>query len=532
MFLFLIVKLSVYAKIDKDFVNTLQTVIKLPMRRMDMIFNSIEFLIFFPIVLLIYFVLPEKIKQFWLLLASYYFYMCWNARYALLLFFSTFVTYISGLLLEKIKHSSCNDTLQARYKKWVVLISFLLNLSVLFYFKYVNFALTAVADLFRLIHIELNLPNFDIILPVGISFYTFQALSYTMDVYRDEIYAEKNFFRYALFVSFFPQLVAGPVERSKNLLRQLVRPHKFHFEMARDGFFLMLWGFFLKIVLADRLAVFVDCVYSDYHTFAGWYLIIATIFFAVQIYCDFYGYSVIAMGAARILGIQLMENFNAPYLAVSVTEFWKRWHISLTSWFRDYLYIPLGGNRKGKIRKYWNKLVVFLVSGLWHGADFSFIIWGALNGLFQIAEEVTKPVCDKVVSLLRLNRASFAHRLLRTTVTFLLVDFAWIFFRAGGVSEALQIIKQMFAVRNPWIFYDGSLYQCGLDRENFELALFAAGILMLADYCKAKGIQIRSHIQRQDYWFRWLFIAFSIWGILTFGMWGSSNAANFIYFQF
>lgn len=499
---------------------------------MDMIFNSIDFLIFFPVVLLIYFILPEKIKHFWLLAASYYFYMCWNAKYAFLLLFSTLITFASGLLLEKVKHLAWPDLRRANYKKMIVAASFALNLSVLFYFKYMNFAFSVAADIFRLIHIELNMPDFDIILPVGISFYTFQALSYTMDVYRDEIYAEKNFFRYALFVSFFPQLVAGPIERSKNLLKQLVKPHKFDFEMARDGFLLMLWGFFLKIVLADRIAVFVDTVYSDYQTYAGWYLIIATIFFAIQIYCDFYGYSIIAMGAAQILGIRLMENFNAPYLSVSVTEFWRRWHISLTSWFRDYLYIPLGGSRKGKLRKYWNKLIVFLVSGLWHGADLSFVIWGGLNGLYQIAGELLMPVRNKVVSILHLNRKSLGHKLLCMAGTFLLVDFSWIFFRADSIKDALKITKLLFTVRNPWVLFDGSLYQCGIDRQNFQLALICLCILISADYCKIKGIQIRKVIERQDYWFRWMFIALSVWSILTFGMWGSSDASNFIYFQF
>lgn len=396
-----------------------------------------------------------------------------------------------------------------------------------------DFAFSVIASVFRMIHIELNVPDFDIMLPVGISFYTFQALSYTMDVYRNEIYAEKNFLRYALFVSFFPQLVAGPIERSKNLLKQLDKPRKFDFEMARDGFLLMLWGYFLKIVLADRIALFVDTVYADPQTYAGTYLIVATILFAVQIYCDFYGYSVIAMGAAKILGIQLMENFRSPYLSVSVAEFWRRWHISLTSWFKDYLYIPLGGNRKGKWRKYINILVVFLVSGLWHGANASFVIWGGLNGLYQIAGEIGKPLRDKIVSVFHLNRDSLGHRLLCILGTFLLVDISWIFFRADGMKNALQIIRQMIIVKNPWILFDASLYQCGLGGADFRLMLICICILLFADYCKIKGIQIRQVIIKQDYWFRWLFIAFTVWGILTFGVWGARyDAADFIYFQF
>ncbi len=498
-----------------------------------MLFNSIEFLIFFPIVVLVYFILPDKIKSLWLLVASYYFYMCWNAKYALLILASTIITYISGLLIEKIKHSDYAVSKQIVLKKWVVAGSFIINLGILFYFKYTNFAIDIVKKVFARAHIELNAPAFDIILPVGISFYTFQALSYTMDVYRDEIYAEKNFFRYALFVSFFPQLVAGPIERSKNLLKQLSVPKKFSFENMREGLLLMLWGFFLKIVLADRIAIFVDTVYGDYTIYSGMYLIVATMLFAIQIYCDFAGYSTTAMGAAKILGIQLMENFDAPYLSTSVADFWRRWHISLTSWFKDYLYIPLGGSRKGKWRKYLNKMVVFLVSGLWHGAQFSFVAWGGLNGLYQVIGEILQPVRDKLVSLMHLNRESLGHKLIHIAGTFVLVDFSWIFFRATGFMGAFDIIKSMFMIKNPWILFDGSLYACGLDDKNFRLMLIAILILAFADFCKAKGIKIREVIIKQDYWFRWGFIAFSIAVILTFGIWGPGyNEANFIYFQF
>ena len=498
-----------------------------------MLFNSLCFLIFFPIVLFVYYILPNKIKYLWLLVASYYFYMCWNAKYALLILFSTIITYSCGLLIEKIKNTSWEENRKDRYKKIILFLNFSANLGVLFYYKYINFALDILKNIFHVIHIELNVPVFDVLLPVGISFYTFQALSYTMDVYRDEIYAEKNFFRYALFVSFFPQLVAGPIERSKNLLKQLANPQKFNFERARDGFLLMLWGFFLKIVLADRIAIFVDTVYGNIEVYAGWYLIIATMLFAFQIYCDFYGYSVIAMGAAEILGIQLMENFKAPYFAFSVAEFWRKWHISLTSWFKDYLYIPLGGSHKGKVRKYLNKMIVFLVSGLWHGAKISFVVWGGLNGFYQIAGEITKPFRDRLVKVFHLNRQSLGHRLMQMTGTFLLVDFSWIFFRADGFIEALQIMKQMASIKNPWILFDDSIYQCGLDRSNFGLMLISIAILLFADFCKYKNIRLREVIAKQDYWFRWIFIGFAVCAILIFGIWGPEyNQANFIYFQF
>ncbi len=499
-----------------------------------MLFNSIDFLIFFPIVLSVYFIIPNsRIKQLWLLASSYYFYMCWNARYAILILTSTFITYLSGILLEKVKQADLISEKQVLYKRSIVAGSLLSNLGILFYFKYINFTIDVISRIFTHVHIQLNMPSFDIMLPVGISFYTFQALSYTMDVYRDEIYAEKDFFQYALFVSFFPQLVAGPIERSKNLLKQLAVPKNFNFENFREGILLMIWGYFLKIVIADRLSIFIDRVYGDHSVYGGWYLIVATIFFAVQIYCDFGGYSTIAMGAAKILGIDLMENFDAPYLSTSVAGFWRKWHISLTSWFKDYLYIPLGGSRKGKFRKYMNKMSVFLVSGLWHGAQFSFIMWGGMNGAYQVIGEILQPVRDKLVSVLHLNRHSIGHKLVHVFGTFVLVDLSWVFFRAKGVKEAFSMIKSIFTVNNLYVLFDGSIYNCGLDMANFWLAIICIGILLFADVCKYRKIRIRDVIIAQDYWFRWLIIASSVCMILLLGKWGPSfDKASFIYFQF
>jgi len=491
-----------------------------------MLFNSLHFIVFFPVVLLLNFITPLRFRYLILLACSYYFYMCWNAKYALLLLFSTVVTYLSGLLIKRYEgHNS--------KQKLCVAFSFILNLAVLFFFKYYNFAFDSLSAVLARFHIALHKPAFDVLLPVGISFYTFQALSYTMDVYRGEIYAEKNFFRYALFVTFFPQLVAGPIERSKNLLKQLAIPQRFDFERFRDGLLLMLWGYFLKIVLADRIAIFVDTVYGNIAKFGGWYLVVASVLFAFQIYCDFAGYSVIAMGASEILGIRLMENFNAPYLSMSVAEFWHRWHISLSTWFRDYLYIPLGGSRKGTLRKYLNVMIVFLVSGLWHGAEWSFVIWGGLNGLFQVVGSITKPLRDRIVKLLCLNSDSGAHKLMQILVTFIMVDFAWIFFRAKNINEAIAVLKSIWTVYNPWIFFDGSLYNCGLSRPDFSLMLNCLLILIGADIAKYRGIKVREFISRQDYWFRWIVLAGSALLILLVGIWGPGyNEANFIYFQF
>lgn len=498
-----------------------------------MLFNSTKFMIFLPIVVLLNYCIPKRFRTLWLLVASYYFYMSWNAGYAVLILFSTVVTYGCGLLLQQPKMVQGPEAKAAGRRKRLVAVGVLANLAVLFYFKYANFTVELLRDLFAGWGIELNIPAVDVLLPVGISFYTFQALGYLIDVYRGTIPAERNFLRYALFVSFFPQLVAGPIERSKNLLGQLAEPKKFSFDRFRDGFLLMLWGFFLKIVLADRIAIFVNTVYGDVQTYGGTYILVATILFAFQIYCDFYGYSVIAVGSAQILGIQLMENFQAPYFSTSVAGFWRHWHISLTSWFKDYLYIPLGGSRKGRGRKYLNQMIVFLTSGLWHGASLSFVFWGGLNGLYQVVGDVLQPVRTKVTGWLGLHRESLGHRVLCACITFALVDFSWLFFRAGTMTQAIEVLNQFVTVSNPSVWIDGSLFTCGLDAPNFWLMLIGLGILAMADLAKARGVALRRVILRQDPILRWVLISAMISAILLFGVWGPQYiAANFIYFQF
>ncbi len=498
-----------------------------------MLFNSIDFLVFLPIVLLVYYIVPHRLRQIWLLAASYFFYMCWNAKYVVLLLFSTIVTYLSGIILERLKASSKPTSFVEKSKKLVVAICFTLNLGILFLFKYLNFATNLLSQVMSRFGISLYMPAVDILLPVGISFYTFQALGYTVDVYRNEIYAEKNFFRYALFVSFFPQLVAGPIERSKNLLKQLYKPSEPDFNRFVKGIYYILWGFFLKIVLADRIAIFVDTVYSDYENYAGCYLIVATVLFAIQIYCDFGGYSLIAVGSAEMLGISLVRNFDAPYFSVSVADFWRRWHISLTSWFRDYLYIPLGGGKRGKARKYLNKMIVFLVSGLWHGAALSFVAWGGINGLYQVIGEILTPIKEKVTSALRINREGIGYKLLCMMATFALIDFSWIFFRAPSLRSSIEIIANICKVHNMWVLFDGSLYDCGLNQKNFNLMLVCIVILLLADFAKYRGKSLIKELLAQDGWFQIAVMVLSILGIILFGIWGGEyNETQFIYFQF
>ncbi|MCR5419825.1 MAG: MBOAT family protein [Lachnospiraceae bacterium] len=490
-----------------------------------MLFNSLQFIIFFPIVVIVYFIIPKKVRYIWLLISSYYFYMSWNAMYALLLFASTFITYIGALFIDIAQKDSI--------KKTVMILGCVLNLSILFVYKYAEYTLSLISKLLSNLNISAEVPAFSVLLPVGISFYTLQALGYLIDVYRKDIAVEKNFLKYALFVSFFPQLVAGPIERSGNLLKQLDGNTVFEFDRAREGFFLMLWGYFLKVVLADRIAIYVDKVYSDTNMYGGYYLIIAALLFSIQVYCDFGGYSTIAMGASMILGIKLMDNFNAPFLADSVSSLWRGWHISLTSWFRDYVYIPLGGSRKGKIRKYINIMIIFLTSGLWHGANLTFAIWGGLNGIYEVVGEVLKPVKEKAAKALGINGNNIGNRLVKMVITYSLFSFAAIFFRANSLTVALDVIKSIFTCYNPWILFDGSLYTLGLDSKNFNLMLMCIGLLIFADIQKKKGIKIREVLARQDYWCRIAVMVASICFILMFGIWGSGyDSAGFIYFQF
>lgn len=498
-----------------------------------MLFNSSQFLIFFPIVTLVYFLIPHKVRYIWLLICSYYFYMCWNPAYALLILTSTILTYLSGLGMEYVSMHVLEERKQQLLKRLCLALCFVINLGILCYFKYYNFFLDSISFVLAKWNIAFAPGHIDVILPVGISFYTFQALSYSADVYRKEIHAEKNPFKYALFVSFFPQLVAGPIERSGRLLRQFDEKHSFSFDRTLDGLSCMLWGYFLKIVVADRIAVFVDAVYENLEAYGGCFVLVAAVLFLFQIYCDFAGYSTIALGAARILGFELTDNFRAPFFSKSVSEYWNRWHVSLNLWFRDYIYIPLGGSRKGKIRKYLNILVVFLVSGLWHGAAWSFVAWGMINGVAQILGEVFMPVRNKLVESLGLNRDSFSHRLYRTVTTFLLVTFSFIFFRAGSIERAMVAVKSLWQVKNPWIFVDNSLYNLGLDRRSFQFMLFSMAIILVADFFKYRGVVIREKIAKQELWFRMAVYLFAVIGILTFGIWGSGyDAATFIYFQF
>ena len=494
-----------------------------------MIFNSYQFLIFFPIVVLIYYVMSKKYRCLWLLVTSYYFYMCWDAKYALLIAASTVVTYFSGIFMDKIRKNYRKEKKRNVYCKVVVAGCCIFNLAILVFFKYFPWIL----DNINVVLGQSIMLPFSIVLPVGISFYTFQALGYIIDVYRGEIEAEKNLLRYALFVSFFPQLVAGPIERSKNLLNQLDCDRDIEYENVRDGLMLMLWGFFEKIVIADKAAIFVDSVYNNYIEQEGSVIIVATVLFAFQIYCDFGGYSHIAIGAAKVLNINLMDNFRQPYFALNIKDFWKRWHISLSSWFRDYLYIPLGGNRCSKVRNYSNLIITFFISGLWHGASWHYVVWGVMHGIYQIVAACTLSMRRTITNKLKIQIGCFSYRLMQRGITFMLICFSWLFFRAANMEAALQMCYRIVTSLNPSILLGDVIYNQGLNSLQMYYLLLAIIILIIVDCLHEKKISICLFLKKQNLVFRWLTYYIVVFVIIlsvlqTFGQ----SANKFIYFQF
>ena len=394
-----------------------------------MLFNSVDFLIFFAIVFVLYYVIKPSLRWIMLLIASYFFYMCWEPSFILLILFSTIVDYFIARKLSDSKGAN---------RKKLLLVSLVVNLGVLFVFKYFNFFNESVQYLTDWMGFSINSPNLNLLLPVGISFYTFQTLSYTIDVYRNQMEAERHFGKFALYVAFFPQLVAGPIERASNLLPQLSRnENALKYNNTVVGFTQITYGLFKKVVVSDTLAQFVNAVYNNYEVHSGLSLLIATYLFAFQIYCDFSGYSDIAIGTARMMGYRFMDNFQLPYFSKNVTEFWRRWHISLSSWLRDYLYIPLGGNRHGTFNTYKNLTITMLLGGLWHGASWNFVIWGLLNGAYLSIERALGIRAGYV-------KRGWIKKGVLTFFTFNLICLTWIFFRAGTFDQAIAITGKIF----------------------------------------------------------------------------------------
>lgn len=482
-----------------------------------MVFNSFEFMAFFAIILLLYYIIPKKWQVGYLLAVSMGYYAYTDLKYTVLLVISILLTYGMGLLIEQ----------DYKNKKQLILVGgIVLSMGALVLFKYY----TMIEDILNMVSTWLGgskLPEFSLIAPLGISFYSFKVVSYLMDVYRGKIKAEKNIVKYALFVSFFPQIISGPIERAYNFLPQMEEGKKFDYDVVKDGFLLFLWGLFKKIVVADRFAILVNQVFdnvADYNTPA---YLVAMVFFSVQIYFDFAGYSDMAIGVGRMLGIETIKNFNRPYSAKSIGEFWRRWHMSLSTWFRDYLYIPLGGNRVGQVRWMMNVMIVFVTSGLWHGANWTFLVWGAMHGAYQIIGKYTRSGKDKIMEFVHLRKESVIYQIGSRVINFVLVTYAWMFFRANTMSDAAWITKSL--VKPEWEGFD--LWNLGMGKEDFCLSILLIIVFIIIEIIQEK-IALREWLQKRCLPIRWAVYLVIIFTCILFGIYGDLSAASFIYFQF
>lgn len=467
-----------------------------------MLFNSIQFLIFFFIVCCTYFLIPDRFKWLLLLIASCYFYMAFVPVYILILGGTIVVDYFAGLLIYK----------YYQRRRFFLILSLIANIGVLAVFKYYNFLNANLSHLIGAFGYKNHIPYLSMLLPIGLSFHTFQAMSYTIEVYRGKQKPEKHFGIYALYVMFFPQLVAGPIERPQNMLHQFHEKHDFDYYRIVSGLKIMLWGFVKKVVVADRLAIYVNTVYSHPDKHSAITLAVATIFFSFQIYCDFSGYSDIAVGTAKVLGYNLMLNFRRPYFAKDIREFWSRWHISLSTWFRDYLYIPLGGNRVSVPRWYLNLFIVFVVSGLWHGANWTFIIWGALHGCFIVLGLIIQKISPKKFAV---------PGFINVLITFVLVSFAWIFFRANNIHDAFTVARSILIWKKGPFFVG--------DVNEFSYSIFALVFLLLVEFKQEYFNTSFSLLYNNNKLVRQFAYVLLLLMIITIGVF---NGGQFIYFQF
>ena len=473
-----------------------------------MLFNSVEFLIFFPVVTLLFFLLPHKFRWFLLLVASCYFYMFFKPEYILILAFTIVIDYFAGILLEQ------EENLKRR--KLYLIASLVANIGVLAIFKYFNFLNSNVSALFSWSGFRNPIPNLTWLLPIGLSFHTFQAMSYTIEVYRGKQKAERHFGIYALYVMFYPQLVAGPIERPQNIIHQFHAKRNFSYGNAVSGLNFILYGLFKKMVIADRLSVYVNQVYGNIHNASTLSAAIACVFFSVQIYCDFSGYSDIAIGTAKFMGYDLMINFNRPYLSQSISEFWTRWHISLSTWFKDYLYIPLGGSRNGKWKWYRNLIIVFMISGLWHGASWTFVVWGALHAVYNITGLLLKDWSGRAGVAIGLNKWKSVQKFLNRSAVFILVTFAWIFFRAENFAKASAMIHKLGEMN-----FSRNMAQLSAEKGplNLVVSLLVIGMLVLS-YKLPRNLKFKHNL---------LFACAMLFLIVILG---KDVRSEFIYFQF
>jgi alginate O-acetyltransferase complex protein AlgI len=474
-----------------------------------MLFNSIEFAIFFPIVTGLFFTLPHRFRWILLLVASCYFYMAFIPKYILILLLTILVDYVAGLLISRSSGK--------RRQLWLIL-SIVTNVGILAFFKYFNFLndnIRAIADSLSL---HDPIPALSIILPIGLSFHTFQSMSYTIEVYRGHQDAERHLGRFALYVLFYPQLVAGPIERPQNLLVQFRTEKKFDYVRMREGLLLMGWGLFKKVAVADRLASGVNLVYQNSEAYSGAAALLATYAFAIQIYCDFSGYSDIAIGAARVMGFDLMKNFRQPYFSGSISEFWKRWHISLSTWFRDYVYLPLGGSRVSRSRQCLNLLTVFSISGLWHGANWTYVLWGALNGLYLVSSLLTVRLRHAALRLTGLGEFPWVHKAFAIFCTFHLILLSWVFFRADSVRSAANILLRI-GTQQGGLAFPESL-------GGISLVIL---VLLVAELIQSR-VNVVKTVTDSPRVLRWAFYVAAMSALIMFGRFQVEQP--FIYFQF
>lgn len=490
---------------------------------------SLAFLIFFALSLIGYYLFPIKYRWIWLLAISLFFYLTADWRYMLFLGFSIVTTYAAGRLLGQVPAGLL------RRRRFILAAVLFLNIGCLVFLKFYNFTANAVGLLAGFLGMNAAPPLFDFIMPLGISFYTLQVAGYCIDVYKEKIAPERHILKYALFVSFFPQIIQGPIPRYDFLAPQLTSPHKFEYRNFSHGLQLMLWGYFKKMVVADRAAIVVSAVFDNYAYpayFDGGQILFAALLFSVQLYADFSGCVDIVRGCAQTFGIDLPLNFNRPYFATSIQDFWRRWHISLSSWLRDYVYIPLGGNRKGRIRQYINIMVVFLVSGLWHGVGFRYLAWGFLHGFYQVAGKLLQPLRTQIIDRTGVNRETIGYRILQIIPTFAMVTLAWIFFRATSLRTALSMVKRLFLDFHLSSLVGDTLYMFGLSETNTHLLFAAIAFMVLVGIVQSQG-SIRQRLDRQPLVIRWAVFLAGIAAVLIYGMYGPGmNASAFIYAQF
>lgn len=486
-----------------------------------MLFNSIDFAIFLPIVFALYWFITARnlrLQNTLIVVSSLIFYGWWDWRFLSLLLFSAFVDFFVGLALEKEENQT--------NRKLLLSISLVLNLGLLAFFKYFNFFISNFKSAFSIFGYALDLPSLDLILPVGISFYTFQSLSYGIDVYRRKLEPSRDWIAFLAFVSFFPQLVAGPIERATHLLPQFFAKRIFDYEKAVGGMRLILWGFFKKIVIADNAAYFVNDIFANNANYSGGTLILGAVLFSFQIYCDFSGYSDIAIGLARLFGFELMRNFKYPYFSKNVGEFWQRWHISLSTWFRDYVYLPLGGNRGSLIFRLRNVMIVFLVSGFWHGANWTFIAWGLVNALFFVPLVVMKE--RKIKTLNQEKLLPEIGDIVRMGFTFILITFAWIFFRAESLSHAFQYIEGIFCSSHFLEIHSKSTF----DNSIIPLICYLFFFIVLEWFSRHSEYVIHPYLLQDKWYLTPVRFGLYFFILLVIMLNIKNEASNFIYFQF